>query len=102
MTLLRIKLSVVVVFFVLLVASGVVRTTERRAESSVIPMAVQLPTPTPPYTYTGCWKTTPYSLCVDRWQDGNGILWECSTCGGLDPSYGGCHLSSHRGDTCDF
>ena len=77
MTLRRIQfLFVVVVLFILSLASGVAQPT---GSSAAVPdAATSIPTT---WAFEGCWEPHQFGTCRDVFRDEQGNYWICKTCG---------------------
>jgi hypothetical protein len=87
MTLRRIQfVFVVVVLFILSLASGVAQPTGRANVPTSIPTT---------WAFEGCWEPYQFSTCRDVFRDEQGNYWICRTCGTTgNPTPGKCSQTS--------
>lgn len=94
MSLRRIQVSAVaVVFFTLLLASGVAQPTSHNtvAGKSVTAKASSMK-PAASWTFEGCWTQFSTGTCRDVFRDQQGSYWICRECGTTgNPSPGKCN-----------
>ena len=93
MSLRRIQVSAVaVVFFTLLLASGVAQPTSHNAVAGKSVTAKASMKPAASWTFEGCWTQFSTGTCRDVFRDQQGSYWICRECGTTgNPSPGKCN-----------